>query len=550
MFTLKKDCIKVIATILLLATIGLFNISNYGISYDELAPIKAPFINYDAIVQRQDYPGHIKYYGTLLNISSEITFQGTEFLRHRAFSSRIEAEKINSLDRYIYEYFSKSQFLARVKVKHILTFLLSLLAYASVAGIVGILTEPQYAWLGSITLALFPRFWGHSFFNPRNMSLAAMFTLGTFLGTYLLGYYFRAKPEKLKLGINRTTLYSLLYGIVVGLVTGARVDGSILLLFVAIAHLLTCIASKNLPREFWRFWRFYGLMFIAWAISTIIIYPLSWFNPIGWFKNAWQFFYDEDWPLTVLFKGQFVPAESPPWNYLPQWLTITIPVIWQVLFLTGLCWIVFRYNKLTDIQRAGIILVLLQIFFLPSIVIFKQATIYDGMRQFLYMLPGIAAIVATTLVWIYQKIPTKTSRLFAIALTIALISPIVWDAIALHPYEYLYFNRAFGGLAAARDRFETDYWGLSMREGMEWINNNSNSGAKVVSSEPLISSATFAASNVEVIPYEEFEPTETAKPYYYIALPRWQLQNNFPDCQVVHQVTRQDVPLAVIKKCE
>ncbi|MET0389494.1 MAG: hypothetical protein ABW321_26210, partial [Polyangiales bacterium] len=36
------------------------------------------------------------------------------------------------------------------------------------------------------------------------------------------------------------------------------------------------------------------------------------------------------------------------------------------------------------------------------------------------------------------------------------------------PYEYVYFNRSFGGLPAASQRYETDYWGASYREGFTW----------------------------------------------------------------------------------
>jgi hypothetical protein len=42
----------------------------------------------------------------------------------------------------------------------------------------------------------------------------------------------------------------------------------------------------------------------------------------------------------------------------------------------------------------------------------------------------------------------------------------------LHPYEYVYFNRLEGGLPGASSRFETDYWGASYHEGLEWVVQN------------------------------------------------------------------------------
>ena len=48
------------------------------------------------------------------------------------------------------------------------------------------------------------------------------------------------------------------------------------------------------------------------------------------------------------------------------------------------------------------------------------------------------------------------------------------DVARLHPYEYAYFNRSFGGLPAAAGRFETDYWGVAYKEGFEWLVNESH----------------------------------------------------------------------------
>jgi hypothetical protein len=43
------------------------------------------------------------------------------------------------------------------------------------------------------------------------------------------------------------------------------------------------------------------------------------------------------------------------------------------------------------------------------------------------------------------------------------------DMIRLHPYEYIFFNRSFGGVRAALGRYETDYWGVSHKEGVDWL---------------------------------------------------------------------------------
>jgi hypothetical protein len=54
----------------------------------------------------------------------------------------------------------------------------------------------------------------------------------------------------------------------------------------------------------------------------------------------------------------------------------------------------------------------------------------------------------------------------------ALVGLSVWvgvDMVRLHPYEYVYFNRSSGGLREAFGRYETDYWGASFKEGLQWV---------------------------------------------------------------------------------
>lgn len=540
----KNYYFRTVLVIILLATLGLSVITNYGISWDEHWETNMVFWNINLITQGKELPSNAKYYGTVFNFTSEAVFQGNEI-----FHKKLLQKNINQRNYEDEEYNTLLRTYERIKVKHILTFLISLVTYFSVAGIVAILAGLEFAWLAPITLALFPRFWGHSFFNPKDIPFAAMFTLATLLGACLVNYYLKANQENIKLGINRITIYSLLYGILIGLVTGTRIGGFFFLFFVPMTHLITILCKKNIYKEIKYFWRFYGVMFLSWMVTTTIVYPASWTNPVGWFIETLQYLSKHKWGGTVFFEGKFISGQLIPWYYLPKLLLITTPLIFIVTFVIGLFWIFFRYKKFNDLQRTCLILVLLQIFFLPFLAIVRQSTIYDGMRQFIFILPGIAVICSATLIWIYQKISRKTMQLFTCALIVALLSPIVLDMLALHPYEYIYFNRISGGLPKAYNQYETDYWGLSMREAMEWINNNGQPNITVVSSHPLRLSKTFANPEIKVIDYKEFDETKNSPPFYYLAMPRWDYQDKFYECELVHQVIRQGIPLSIVKKC-
>lgn len=541
-YYIQKAYIKVIYTIFIILIIGLSVIGNYGISWDEAAQIDDVQDNINLITKGQPIPGDSEYYGIIFNLVSEAAFQVNEIFVKSDYSSFSNDE----------EYKNRLILYKRIKIKHYLTFLLSLVTYLSLAGIVGILNGLSYAWVAPVVLALFPRFWGHSFFNPKDIPFAAMFTLGTFVGACLIGYYSQLSEKNIKLGTNHITLYSLLYGILIGLVTGTRIGGFVLLFFVPLVHISTRENKINIIRLFSQFWKLYALMFIAWMITTTIIHPASWSNPIRWFLNTIQYLSKHSLDIPVLFNGQFISSQKIPWNYIPVWLLITIPEVFQILFLVGLLVLFINYKKYTIIQKACVILVWLQILFLPLIAIIKQSTIYDEVRQFLFIIPGVATISATALIWIFKKISQPNYRLSAIALIIVLFGHILFDMIALHPYEYIYFNRISGGLSKAHNRYETEYWGLSMRKGMEWINNNTTSDTKVVSIYPVEMWATFASPNIHPHPIviDELDKKPISKPFYYLAPPRLNYQQKLTECKLVHQIVRQGIPLTIVKQCE
>ncbi len=69
----------------------------------------------------------------------------------------------------------------------------------------------------------------------------------------------------------------------------------------------------------------------------------------------------------------------------------------------------------------------------------------------------------------------------------------------------------FWDLKAAQGQQETDYRGLSLKEGMEWLDQNA----------------------------DDFAWGKAADPDYYA----------FPHCPTIHAVQRQETPLTIIKHC-
>jgi hypothetical protein len=541
--TLKNAYLRVALVIFAIATIGLSTIDKYGVSADEITQINAIKWNYDRVTIGQPIPSDLKYYGIAFDATAEAVFQIQEYIRKGSFTPLVTFE---------YPKFNKI-FLQRIKVKHVLTFVLALITYVSVAGIVGIFGGIGYAWVGPLVLALFPTFWGHSFFNPKDIPFAALFTLSIYLGSYLVAEYIQ-EDKPLKIGINPITFFTIAYGILMGLTTGIRIGGLALPLFVLIAFTVVGLSSKNILKKFYNLAGFYALMIVAWIAATNLCYPNYWFKPIKLFNKVIGYQSQHGWLGHVLFDGKFIPGDEIPWYYIPQWISITVPVIFQIFFIIGLDWILRNYPKFSGKQKVGSVLILLQIFFLPSVAIVKQSTIYDAIRHFIFVLPAMAAISALGIVWIYKKLHGRYIKTFAIASIVVALMPITLDMAALHPYEYVYFNRLSGGLINAHDRYDSDYWGLSTRAAIEWINKNGEHDAKIILASHFDAARVLAKPSITFVTLQDFteKKVKLDPPYYYVALlgRGKNLNNLFPECPLVYQAARQNVPLTVVKQCD
>ncbi|MEM9540158.1 MAG: hypothetical protein AAGA60_11745 [Cyanobacteria bacterium P01_E01_bin.42] len=542
----RQAILKAATVLSILFAIGCWTVDDYGVSWDEGTEISTVKYNYELITRGREIPKDLKYYGIVFNLTGEIAFQLKEYatkgLAHKPFEALAIEEGDAGMAAAIYE---------RLKVKHVVTFFVALIAYICVAAIVAILVGLDYAWFGPIVLALFPRFWGHGFFNPKDIPFAAMFTLGTVMGALLVDFYLKRKEWELKLGWNRVTIYSFLYGALVGLVTGTRIGGFFLLFFLVCAHCLTRLNPRKILADIPRYWLFYLLVGVGWMLITTLVYPASWSNPIGWFLETLQYTSNHAWPGVILFAGEEIKPSENPWYYLPLWLFMANPFIWLVAFAIGLIFIGINYRILTNLQRACAVMVLLQVTFSPFLAIVLSANIYGGMRQFFFVIPGLAAIAATSFCWLYQQIWRNWGKLFAIALFVVLISPIVFDMITLHPYQSVYFSRASGGLERAYQRFDMDYWGLGLREGVEWVNGDAEANSTLAIGGPNYIGQMFADPKIKVLDLEsDLEYGVKGRPDYYVSMFYIELPDLFPECPIAQNVARHNVPLTIIKKCE
>jgi hypothetical protein len=358
------------------------------------------------------------------------------------------------------------------ELRHLLT---ALLAVLGVVGTAKMATRVGGAWAGLLAgmmLALTPTWVGHGLFNPKDIPLAvaaafatsaatrlamgpalpswsatgwAGFTVGTALAVrpgsvFILGYPFLAAGGRALLELSRRARAHepLQAGPLIG---GLSVRG---LLVLVIAWLV---------------------MLSAWPWAQLSPFE----HPLQAMAAASRF----AWKGDILFDGARVDVEHLPRAYLPTWFGITLPEIYQVALacaLIALARMGLARRRPAGETLLGIGIIAVSVLLPLTAVFVLRPVIYDAHRHFLFFFPPLAALAGIALADVLGPAsrPVWLRALAGAALALLALRVTV-DMVKLHPYEYVYFNRSFGGLRRAVDRYETDYWGASYKEGLEWL---------------------------------------------------------------------------------
>ena len=99
-----------------------------------------------------------------------------------------------------------------------------------------------------------------------------------------------------------------------------------------------------------------------------------------------------------------------------------------------------------------------------------RSNIYDGMRQFLFILPPFAILFGLGCVWLINRGQFPRGRMGLAAFLATLTLWNLGDLVRLHPYQNTFHNALVGGVGGADDRYDLDFWRASYKEAMEWIN--------------------------------------------------------------------------------
>ena len=115
-------------------------------------------------------------------------------------------------------------------------------------------------------------------------------------------------------------------------------------------------------------------------------------------------------------------------------------------------------------RERGVFLVCLAVILPLAFLIVQRATIYDGVRHVLFVIPMLALLAGTGLAAILPLL--RRAPLVAALVGGTYAGVVVLHLARLHPLEYVAINAFAGGTRGAYDKFEQDYWSAAATEGL------------------------------------------------------------------------------------
>ena len=344
-------------------------------------------------------------------------------------------------------------------------------ASSAILGWVAMLCAALFASLvggqraGIITLIIMlvsPRFVGDSMMNPKDIPFAA----GYIMAIYNMVAVLDRMPNP-----RRWNLVGL--GVGLGIALGIRAGGLLSFgmfgMFAGLHFLLkngglkAFSNTQNLKK--------YAFVTLGVAIAgyafAMLFWPYALQAPL---KNpfvALSKFSELEVKIRVLFEGVNMMSDKTPWNYALKWIAYTIPLSALIGFIGALALLPRMLRRMNPLW---VFLAFFAAIFPVFYVVYKNSVIHDGWRHLTFAYPPL--VVCAALFWneLLRIFDGKKYAQWAVYGALGLLSADAAAFILMNSkMPYVYFNPVVGGTAGAYGKFETDYWGISTRQGLEWL---------------------------------------------------------------------------------
>ncbi len=373
----------------------------------------------------------------------------------------LESKTIPALNEYEQKYYGtffqlvaisvdsvlkRKSFKQKIHTRHYLGFILFFLGSICFYVLLKSRFNELLSLLGTTVYVCTPRIFAHSFFNPKDTVFLSFFVICL----YAFSKFLR-KPSNSNI---------FLLALSTAMMLNSRILGLSLFLIAAVSVLLF---NKTYKLNI----KYFGLYLIETSVCLVIIWPLLWTDSFTNLKDSFSLFSQYPWKGELLYWGNYISSFELPWHYIPSWILVTTPLVFLLFILVGIgllfvevfknykSWFIRYTTTLDSTILAATLGPLLAIIVFDSVV-------YGGWRHMFFLHAGfvysiIFAIHKLSILFPSLKMPLMLSLMIGIVFSI-------FNLIRLHPLQNTYFNPIAG---ETLQKFEQDYWGVSMKMGME-----------------------------------------------------------------------------------
>ena len=301
----------------------------------------------------------------------------------------------------------------------------------------------KYAAAGALMMVLFPRFFGESFYNNKDIIFAAWYMICLFL----MDKWIR------KINMGNT----LLLAFAMALTINTRFNGVV---FIAVFILAVIIKSMRSQKSTPVLYCLLTLLLMI--LIFYVITPNFWEDPIRTFAETLRFNmrHPNHGSEGNLFKGTQVDAAR-TLTFIPVWIAITVPTVFLVFSIAGTTIYLTDLLRKPENTELTDITVFVSGFGAVAFIILTHVTIYNGWRHCYFAYPCFVFFA----VYLLRRLKGKIKIAAVCLLMMSFIYNGAW-IVKNHPFEFVYFNPAVQG--HAKD-FSGDYWSISSRTLLEYI---------------------------------------------------------------------------------
>ena len=429
----------------LVALLGLINIPNIGISWDEPGQRLSAGLSVINVIDNVA-PGLIP------SGYSEFRTQADDLTTNLAVDHGVAFDApILALEALLGIESTRGIYL----LHHVVNWLGYLVGLAAMYLLVfQVFKRRELALLAASMFLLSPRILAEGFYNSKDI---------TFMSFLLLSCYLTLRIWESK----NQSRYAILAGFIGGYATDIRILGLVQVPILAFVFLMIYLSKIE---TFKRTLKQFLLYLTSFSVTVYIFFPYLWENPIGNLIRVFRSMSKYNWDGFVLYSGERIQAHDLPWHYIPVWISITTPILYLILFAVGVMTLSAMLVRRIREQEINLFTInqtfILLMFFAPlAIVIGLNSTLYDGWRHMYFIYPFFIAIGIYGYTFLESKLHNRTVFL-RVAVALSLTSTLVW-VVANNPQQNLYFNK-LAGEKIAQD-WEMDYWGLSNESALRYI---------------------------------------------------------------------------------